>query len=210
MPRETYPPHQVVLVRQGETALNAAGRLRGRFDPPLAGAGFQQVRDLARFLAIRRPSRIVSGPLLRTVQTAELIARAVGLQPVIDDDLIDRDYGQWAGELETDVLEQWGSLDAAPGVEPADSVRARATRALQRQLLFLGTRPVVMVSHDAVKTQLLSILDTELGRPDRISQRTACFNELLYAEGGWTVQSIDQLPQQSPRCPIQGRQTRNN
>lgn len=190
-----YHERQVLLVRHGQTALNAAGRLRGRLDPPLFGAGFQEVRALARELGRRQPCRIVTGPLLRTVQTAESIAREASLELVIDDDLIDRDYGPWAGQLQADVVERWGSLDNAPGVESATAVRERAGRALNSQVPFLGSRPVVMVSHDAVISQLLSFLDPTLGSADDIRQRTGCFNELRYdGGGGWSVQLVDQLP----------------
>lgn len=190
-----YHEGQVLLVRHGQTPLNAAGRLRGRLDPPLSGAGFRQVRALARDLARRHPRRIVTGPLLRTVQTAEFIAREASLELVIDDDLQDRDYGVWAGQLQTVVIERWGALDNAPGVESATAVRERAVRALNDQLPFLGSRPVVMVSHDAVISQLLSFLDPTLGSADDIRQRTGCFNELRCdGGGGWSVQLVDQLP----------------
>lgn len=186
---------QLLLVRHGQTALNAAGKLRGRLDPPLFEAGFQEVRALAQELARRRPCRIVTGPLLRTVQTAEIIARAASLPWVIDDDLQDRDYGPWAGHIQPDVVERWGSLDNAPGVEPAPAVRDRAVRVLNSQVPFLGKQPVVMVSHDAIISQLLSFLDPTLGSVDDIRLRTGCFNELRYdGEGSWSVQLVDQLP----------------
>jgi len=60
------------------------------------------------------------------------------------------------------TLRAMGALDNAPGVESATAVRERAVRALNDQLPFLGSRPVVMVSHDAVISQLLSFLDPTL------------------------------------------------
>jgi len=78
------------------------------------------------------------------MQTAALIARKVGLQPLIDDDLVDRDYGPWTGQVKAEVVQQWGSVDAAPGVEPAAAVRARTQRALDSQIPFLGAQPVVV------------------------------------------------------------------
>lgn len=184
---------QVLLVRHGETALNAAGRLRGRADPPLAGSGIIQVRALAHFVGSLRPARVVSGPLLRTVQTAALIAGEVGLQPLIDDDLLDRDYGPWNRHVKAEVVRQWGSLDAAPGVEPAAAVRARAKRALDSQIPFLGFQPVVLVAHDAVNSALLSCLDPSLGSADQIPQRTACYNLLEHDDHSWRVLLVDQI-----------------
>lgn len=54
---------------------------------------------------------------------------------------------------------------------------------------------MVVVSHDAVNTQLLSLLDPTLGRPHQIRQRTAGFNERHYDEqSGWAVLLVDELP----------------
>lgn len=38
----------------------------------------------------------------------------------------DRDYGRWTGQPKTDVIAQWGTVDAAPGVEPTSSILSRA------------------------------------------------------------------------------------
>lgn len=185
---------RLLLVRHGETALNVAGRLRGRLDPSLTGQGLIEVRALARFVGLLRPARVVSGPLLRTMQTAALIAGETGLKPLIDDDLIDRDYGPWTGQVKTEVLQQWGSLNAAPGVEPTAAVHVRAMRALDSQVPFLGPQPVVLVSHDAVNSELLSCLDPSLGSADNIPQRTACYNVLEHDGRGWRVLLVDQIP----------------
>lgn len=152
------------------------------------------MRALADFLGLLRPARVVSSPLLRTVQTAALIARAVGLKPLVDDDLVDRDYGRWTGQVTAEVVQQWGSLDAAPGVEPTAGVRDRAKRALDSQIPFLGPQPVVLVSHDAVNSELLSFLDPSRGSADHIPQRTACYNLLEHDGHGWSVLLVDQIP----------------
>ena len=58
----------IYLVRHGETAFNADGRLRGRADPDLNAAGLGQAKSLASAFASAEPSTIVSSPLLRAVQ----------------------------------------------------------------------------------------------------------------------------------------------
>ncbi len=194
MPRNETSTHQVILVRHGQTALNAAGRLRGRLDPPLSATGVQEVRRLAGALTQWRPGRVVTGPLRRTLQTAELIGLATTNEPVVDADLQDRDYGMWAGHLKTEVLALWGGLDDAPGVEPADEVRIRALRALNNQIRFLSAQPIVLVSHDAIITQLLAELDPTLGSADAINQRTASFSTLAYeGDREWSVQQVNRV-----------------
>lgn len=124
---------RVLLVRHGRTALNAANLLRGRLDPELDDVGLAEVTALAEALAERRPVRVVCSPLRRAVQTATAIGHRAGVRPEVDSWLTDRDYGDWAGRTKQDVIDQWGSLDAAPGVESVAHVRYRATVGLDEQ-----------------------------------------------------------------------------
>ena len=184
----------VLLVRHGRTVLNAENRLRGRLDPELDAVGLAEADALAEELASREPSRVVSSPLRRAVQTAEAIARRVGVRVQVDRGLIDRDYGSWAGHTKDELIDRWGGVDAAPGVERPEHVLYRACVVLVQQLDFLGPHPVVLVSHDAVNRALLAHLDPALGPASRIDQRTACWNELVHRMGDWRVELVDQKP----------------
>ncbi len=201
MGARTHP--RVILVRHGRTALNAADLLRGRLDPELDDVGLDEVAALAEVLAPREPARIVCSPLHRAVQTASAIGHRVGVHPEIDTWLIDRDYGKWAGHTKDEVVRQWGSLDAAPGVEPLDHVRYRATVGLDEQVGYLDDRhPIVLVSHDAVNRVLLSSLDPDLGPEQAIGQRTACWNEIEHVDGRWRVLLVDQKATDEPARPV--------
>ncbi|MGC4112734.1 MAG: histidine phosphatase family protein [Nocardioides sp.] len=183
----------VYLVRHGETALNADGRLRGHLDPPLNEAGEQEVGMLgAAFAELEQPPhRIVAGPLLRTRQTAGAIARALGLDVLVDDRLIDRDYGPWTGEPAAEVRARFGAdLDELPDAEPAGAVVARAWEALEAQLPFLD-EPVVLVSHDAVASRLLAAVDPTLGPAVGIVQDTACWNRLERIGSSWDAMVVN-------------------
>ena len=185
---------RVLLVRHGRTVLNAENRLRGRLDPELDAVGLAEADALAQELAAREPARVVSSPLRRAVQTAEAIARRAGVRVQVDRGLIDRDYGSWAGHTKDELVDRWGSVDAAPGVERPEHVLYRACVVLVQQLDFLGPHPVVLVSHDAVNRALLAHLDPALGPASRIDQRTACWNELVHRMGDWRVELVDQKP----------------
>ena len=185
---------RVLLVRHGRTVLNAENRLRGRLDPELDAVGMAEADALAEVLAAREPARVVSSPLRRAVQTAEAIARRVGVRVQVDRGLIDRDYGSWAGHTKDELIDRWGSVDAAPGVESTGAVLYRSMLVLDQQLPFLGDRPVVLVAHDVVNRLLLAHLDPTLGPPSFVDQRTACWNELVHVMGAWRVELVDQKP----------------
>lgn len=178
--------------------MNAAERLRGRLDPELDDVGRAEVEALAEALAAQEPARVVSSPLRRAVQTADAIARRVGVHVEVDQGLIDRDYGRWAGHSPTELVDRWGSVDNAPGVEPIEAVLYRARVVLDQQFPFLGSQPVVLVSHDAVNRVLLAHLDPNLGPANGIVQRTACWNEFVRSMGEWRVALVDQKPRSAP------------
>lgn len=189
---------RVYLARHGRTALNADDRLRGLSDPSLDRVGIAEAARLAQALAAKRPTVVISSPLQRAVATARAIADAAGTTLVIDARLNDRDYGTWNGKPRTDVLRRYGSIDAAPGVEPIGAVASRARTALERLVDEYGPRPVVLVSHDAVNRALLEQLDPSL---IGFGQRTACWNQLTRVDGTWRVDGYDLKPYEPRPTP---------
>lgn len=87
----------IYLIRHGQTELNSAQVLQGRSDYPLNEAGIRQAREAARKLKGRGIcfSHVYSSRLIRAVQTAEIVAS--GIQPVLDDRLLEMDYGPYEG-----------------------------------------------------------------------------------------------------------------
>lgn len=182
---------RLYLARHARTALNADGRLRGHLDPPLDDVGQREAEALAVAMASLHPTRIVSSPLRRAVQTAEAITARAQVSLVLDERLIDRDYGPWAGVPEAEVVAEFGALEHAPGVEARHAVVARARAAIDAQVDYLATGPVVVVSHDAVNRLLLSALRPEL-RTGPIRQPTACWNVLSRVDDEWLVERVDE------------------
>jgi broad specificity phosphatase PhoE len=174
----------VYLARHGQTALNESGVLRGLLDPPLDETGWRQAADLGAALSRRQPSLVVASPLRRARETAQPVAESTGLAVRTDDCFLDRDYGPWAGTPKEAVVARWGSVDAAPGVEPRSAVRDRAVRGLT----------ALVVSHDAVNREVLAAVDPNLGDPDGIPQDNGCFNILQWANGGVVVLGVNELP----------------
>ena len=179
---------RVYLARHGRTAFNADGRLRGLADPPLDQVGLAEVSRLAAELATRHPTVVISSPLQRAVATAQAIAAASGIETQVDNRLNDRDYGPQTGRPRTDVEAEYGSVNSAPGVEPADALAERARRAFFELVAEFGPGPLVMVSHDAFNQALLSQLDPSL---EPISQDTACWNQLSLIDGSWRVDACN-------------------
>lgn len=184
---DTTAPQLVYLVRHGRTHLNAEGRLRGRADPELDDAGRHEVARTADALAGCGAAGVVTSPLTRAVQTAVAIEGRLHVKHVVDPRLADRDYGPQTGRTEAEVVAEFGSLDAAPGVEPGADLAARAMAALREAAARFAPAPVAVVSHDAVIRCLLRQIDPEVDP----AVPTACWQLLELRDGRWSIAQLD-------------------
>ncbi len=73
------PPYTFVFLRHGESTGNAEARFQGQAEFPLTETGFSQARALAERWRSEQVTfdQIVSSPLLRARQTAEIVAEAL-------------------------------------------------------------------------------------------------------------------------------------
>ena len=184
----------VYLARHGQTPLNQGDDLRGLVDPPLNETGQEQARRLGSALGSRNPAAVVASPLRRAIETAQPVADRAGLPVTTDQCLLDRDYGPQTGVSKKEVIERWGSVDDAPGVEPGAAVRERAVRGLTELARRHRGETIVVVSHDAVNQQVLAAFDPDLGDPDDIVQDNGGFSTLEFRDGRWTVLAVNQVP----------------
>lgn len=185
----------IYLVRHGRTGLNATGRLRGLLDPDLDEVGRHEAHALGRAIAPLEPTWVVTSPLRRARQTATAIAERCHVDHIISMDLQDRDYGAWTGAATDDVVAEWGSVDAAPGVESRSAILERALRAIDSATAGLGPKPVVLVAHDAINRTLLAALDPwRWPSIDDIPQPTGCLNVLVRVGDNWRPVSVGVAP----------------
>ena len=85
----------IYIIRHGKTALNKANALQGRSNYPLNDEGIRQAEEAAERLKNIHFDHVYSSPLIRAVQTAEIVAPDKEIQ--LDDRLIEMDYGQYEG-----------------------------------------------------------------------------------------------------------------
>lgn len=89
---------RLYLVRHGTTTLNVENRYRGRRDIPLDAQGYQDAVDAARRLSLEGLTAVYTGPLRRTIATAQIIADEARVPDLrILHGLNNVDYGAWEG-----------------------------------------------------------------------------------------------------------------
>ena len=85
------------MVRHGETAWNAEGRVQGQLDIPLSATGLAQAQCVAGVLCTGSFSALYASDLERVRQTAQPAAEKLGLRICVDPALRERHYGTFQG-----------------------------------------------------------------------------------------------------------------
>ena len=126
----------IYIVRHGQTEMNNRKVLQGRSDYPLNGAGIAQAQKAADELKHISFTKVYTSPLKRAVQTVEIIAPKA--HAVIDDRLIEMDYGPYEGtdlnRLPPEILTFFNDFvhnPAPDGMEQLSSVVERAGNFLE-------------------------------------------------------------------------------
>lgn len=188
---------RLLLVRHGETAWNADGRLQGHLDIALNDVGRAQARRLAAALADERePIDIIySSDLARALQTAQAVADATGAPLIATPALRERDFGAFQGRsfaaIEAELpreAERWRRRDpdwAPPGAgESLLQFKERITHAVCALAAQNIGKHVAMFTHGGV----LDVLYRAATRQDIQAPRTwqlgnAAINRLLWTPG---------------------------
>ena len=192
---------RLVLVRHGATEHSLEKRFSGRNSLPLDEVGRRQAAALAA-----RPygdvAAVVSSPLLRAVQTAEMIAPRLGLTVEVVDDLAETDFGAWEGltfaqvhAKDADVLDAWLASpdEAPPGGESFTAVGRRVRRAREKVTAAHPESTTVVVSHvTPIKLLIRFALDAPASALFRLQLDTASVSIVdHYADGNATVQLVN-------------------
>jgi broad specificity phosphatase PhoE len=156
---------EIILVRHGETDLNAGEIFRGLVDVELNETGLRQAELLGEYLAGEKIDIVYSSPLKRAVKTAETIARPHALEVNIVRNLIDIDYGEWQGlplqEITVEYRELYRDwLDTPeqvriPGGESLEEVRARVMPFVEDAVMRCGEGKIVFVTHRVVNKVII-------------------------------------------------------
>jgi probable phosphoglycerate mutase len=130
----------IVLVRHGPTEWSVSGRHTGATDLSLTEDGRAAAASLRDRLARYDFALVLSSPLARARETAELAG--LGDRAELDDDLREYDYGAYEGRTTADIQQErpgwylW--RDGVPDGETPDQVGERADRAIARALAADG------------------------------------------------------------------------
>lgn len=152
------------LARHGQTAYNLEGRFQGQLPVPLDDTGRAQALELAERAAVHSFCALWCSPLLRARETADIVARRIGLAPKEDARLMETDAGDWTdrsfADVQAEAPEQFAAFAAGdpdfafPGGESFAAQDERVAAALQD--VERGELPALVVCHGMVIRAALS------------------------------------------------------
>jgi len=193
------PPTTVVLVRHGVTPHTLEKRFSGGLasaNPGLSDEGRAQIRAVADWLSplAERVDAVVASPVRRTLESAEILAEALGRPVEVEPGFAEMEFGVWDGMTFGEVgekypaeLKSWlGSTDNAPeGGESFRTVQERVLAGLGRLLEAHAGKTVVVVSHvTPIKTLVANAVDAPLEAVFRMELTPASVTVLSYYDDG--------------------------
>lgn len=171
--RFTLPPGatEILLVRHGESQPAREDSpfplVDGQGDPPLATIGEHQAELVANRLEHEDLDGLYVTSLRRTHQTAEPLAKRLGVTPVVEPGMREIMLGEWEGGLfrirvaQEDPIavrmfteERW---DVIPGAESTEAFAARIRETLERLAAKHVDRRIAVFTHGGVIGQVVSM-----------------------------------------------------
>jgi alpha-ribazole phosphatase/probable phosphoglycerate mutase len=186
---------RLIFVRHAEPSDDVRGRVYGRTDVELSERGLEHAGEIAASLASEAIAAIYASPLKRALETAAPLARMLGLDPVIVDDLRELDFGELEGltvgqaAARYPAQAHWMTSPAGarfPGGESVFALGDRAGRAARGIADVHTGEAVAVFSHAVVIRAILA---------DALSMPLDAIFRLDQSFGGLTVvEWFDEVP----------------
>ena len=172
------------MFRHGQTDWNINMRLQGTADIPLNQSGIEQVELAAS--AIGQWDVLLTSPLGRARQSAEILSRAIGVEAEISERLLERSFGIGEGMTYEQWHQRYSKLESIPGAESELSVFSRAQKLLDDTRDKYPGKRVLVVTHGALIRFVLNLVTDHKLPPKGERLMNASLHTFRYATS-WQV-----------------------
>lgn len=156
-------------VRHGLTELNREKKVGGRVDVPLIEEGRRQAKEANETFDGTPFDVVISSPLARALETAEIVAGVSREEVVIDEGCTERSFGEMEGLRPEEVRERLPQVEYVrigdvnyslnpPGGETFDQLHERAREFLKRTVRKHGGKKILLFAHENFLQQLHGVL----------------------------------------------------
>jgi probable phosphoglycerate mutase len=187
------PSTRILLARHGETDWNRLRRWQGHADPPLNDLGRRQADTLAEQLAEDGVAAVHSSDLRRARETAEIVARRLGLEVIEHAALREIDVGSWSGLTVDEVrvrfpdgFARWQAGEIGHDGETRQELETRVVAAVEAIARDHDGGTVLVVTHGGV---IRALRRHAGGDPGEVVENGATF-ALALVEGALVVHDL--------------------
>ncbi|NPC92105.1 histidine phosphatase family protein [Bacillus sp. WMMC1349] len=180
----------ICLIRHGETDWNAQGRLQGRTDIPLNETGKRQAKETGECLKGTSWDLIITSPLKRAKETAEIINQYLHIDIIEMEDFIERNYGDAEGMAFADRMKLYPDKNY-PNQETKEDLAERLIAGIEKISEQYPNQKILLVAHGAAIHTLLTkiaIDDSELHQTKLVN---ACLSNIRMLKNKWHVEDYN-------------------
>jgi len=177
----------ICIIRHGETEWNKSGRLQGSEDIELNDLGRGQAIQIARYFENEPWDVVVSSPLKRAFETAQIIALRLVIPKVyVVDELKERSYGSASGLLPEERHNRFP--DGIPDQEDFEHLRERAMLGLTQITNNFKGKRILAVSHGGLTNSILYTLSGGEFGSFKTRLKNGCINKINLRNNNWSIE----------------------
>lgn len=152
---------KIYLLRHGETDWNRQEILQGRTDIPLNSNGKKQAILWSNFFKNINIDIIISSPLIRARETADIISKGKNLkQLLIEENFIEKDFGKATG-IQKELREKLYPDRNYEMMETWYNIIQRVSNALEKYIKIYYQHDILIVCHSSVIKALIQYVSKE-------------------------------------------------
>jgi 2,3-bisphosphoglycerate-dependent phosphoglycerate mutase len=191
-------------MRHGQADNNVNRILVGRYiESHLTEYGKQQVADTSKYLKNVPIEKVYVSPVTRTVETAKIVCKVLGMNYEIDERLYEIELGKLVGMHFEEIIHKHGNLFlkfyneddamlARYGVESFASVKSRVKHLLNEIIKLQQDKNVLLITHlDPIKAAISILLDLKAEALYRWHIRNASLTILKHETNLYSLSGVN-------------------
>lgn len=182
----------ICLVRHGETDWNALGKLQGRTDISLNSNGIFQADECRHFLKDYEWDIMITSPLKRAKETAEIINKSFNIPLVEMVEFMERHYGDAEGMTVEERLTTFPDRNYS-NQEDRNSLNKRIMNGIQKINKEYNGKRVLLVAHGAVINAMLAKFSNGKIGSGKTKLINACISNIKFVQEQWSIRDYNQV-----------------
>ena len=182
----------ILLIRHGQTSWNIEGRLQGSTDIPLNKEGILQAELCAQFLKTVNLTTLISSPLSRAKQTAEIIAGACHLPIVEMDAFREKSFGNAEGLTAMERQEKF-TIRPFPNEEQFENLQTRIFEGLHEIAQTYQNEKIAVVTHGGVINCMLAVISNGKVGTNKTILHNASISTIRYEHNQFSIIDVNNI-----------------